>query len=142
MTRIISLFLLSLVVLSSCDKNNPNNAEPTIKELITSGVWLIDHVDIDGVDYTSSFEGMTLKVGEGYYESTNGNYPWLDTDTWDFIDDTYRLVIRGDGIEVQVINISAKNLTLGLIWNDPVYTIGGRESSVLGEHVFLFKKSN
>lgn len=139
MKRVIFL-LIPLLISFGCSKDNPNVARKKIVNILTDDIWKIEKVFINNEDRTILFDGMELTLFDGSYTSINGNYAWEDSGTWEFSNDNYEMIIRNDGIEVTIVNVSAANLTLQLYWDETTYTIGGRRESLKGNHLFYFRK--
>lgn len=135
---IISIFLLSfLTYLTACKKEDPS-PQDKVKTNLVGPIWKIKTVSVDGVDYTSSYSGMTIVFTETTYNTTKGGVVWPASGTWQFISTDDTKIIRNDGLEVTV-SVTSTQLDLLLFWPTTSYG-GGRSNSVKGNHVFTFTK--
>jgi len=131
------LAIFALVGLSDCKKKDPS-PQDGIKSQLVGPIWKIKTVLVDGVDYTSSYAGMTIIFRETTYNTTNGGVVWPASGTWSFNAADGTKIIRDDGVEVTVA-VTAAQLDLLLFW--PTSTFGGgRSNSVKGNHTFTFTK--
>jgi len=86
----------------------------------------------DNYDVTSQFSGFTLTIGEYTYITQNSiASAWPTSGTWQFVNDNPNLVVREDGVEIDVA-IANNQLTLSFT----VSGIGGRVSGIDGNYVF------
>ena len=130
--------LSSLFTISGCKPDDPSDNEVAKKKL-TSGVWKISQVTVDGVDQISLFTGMTLKFNPTHYFTTDGVPVWAPSGTWTFADNTGKLLTREDGIQLTVTSLTESELIFTMPWDKTTYS-GGRERSVPGPHTFRFGK--
>lgn len=133
--------VVSFLFLVGCDKPGPTPAvseSDRVTGLMTSGIWKVNSVTIDGVA-DNSFAAMTLSFTKTAYTTTKGGVVWPAAGTWSFTDATAKKIKRDDGIEVAIDAISSTAMTLSLTWNKTTLG-GGRLNSVQGKHVFIFKK--
>jgi len=135
---VISLSLLCLLLhTTACKKKDPS-PQDVVKTNLVGPIWKIKTVTVDGVDYTSSYLGMTIVFTETSYTTTNGGVVWPSPGMWQFNSNDGSKMIRNDGKEVS-ISVTASQLDLSLFWPTTTYT-GGRSSSVKGSHKFTFTK--
>ena len=143
MTKILKsvvAMLVMIMIIASCGgSDDPTQLETDrVRALLASGTWKIQNVKVDNVDKTSSFTGLQLTFTQTAYTSTNGNIVWPATGTWAFTSDEATAFTRGDGVIVNIDQVSGSNLVLSLNWDG---TLGaGRTSSVDGKHTFTFSK--
>lgn len=136
------VFVLLVTNLPGC-KDEDNNQEPSQQDVVTanlsSGIWKVQSVTVDGTDKTSIYSGLTLTFTSGSFATTNGGPVWPATGTWTFTDNTATTIKRNDGLEIQLQEVNISSLKLGLVW--ATNTLGsGRSESVKGQHVFTFGK--
>jgi hypothetical protein len=128
-----------LITLSGCTPPEEKVDTDRVANLLTSSAWTIESVTVDGVDRTSSHEGMTVKFTGTRFTSTNGGRIWPASGIWTFADDSGTVIVRGDDIEITIQEINETRLVLSFTWTET--TLGaGRVSSTEGEHVFTFTK--
>lgn len=141
LTIFLSVLLFSkLLLLSGCSSGGDDpspSRQDEVRSVLTSGTWKIQLVMVDGVDKTSIYEELTLEFSSSSYTATNGMPVWPPNGTWSFTNDQATAFIRGDGVEVEILEATNSSLKLGLTWNDTTLG-GGRISSVSGDHVFSF----
>ena len=137
---LVSIAMLATITqLTSCGKSDPApSAQEQVKAKLTSALWKIQSVMVDGVDKTSLYTGLTLQFTATAYNSTNGKPVWPTSGTWSFTSTDATTIKRDDGIEITVAATDS-SLTLTLNW--PTTTLGGgRAASVKGVNVFTFVK--
>ncbi len=131
-----ALLIVSLVLLGSCEKGS-GAVTPDEAALLKSGTWKVKTVTVDGVDKLSLFTGLTITYSATSFNATNGEPVWPASGTWNLnLDGT--IITRGDGLNVAIENISETSLGLSLAWSKT--TFGSRTVSVVGKHVFTFRK--
>jgi|SRR5687768_12352817 len=137
----ITIFVIVFIAtftFGGCNKND-DPASVKTKNLLTSGVWKISKVTVDGVDKTDEFEGFTLQFTDDTFTSVHGNVVWPASDTWGFTDNTAKVFQRGDEVTVTIQTISSTKLVLALVWSKT--TLGsGRSASISGDYVLEFTK--
>lgn len=124
-----------MLTTSGCKKSEPvNNAEITRGQL-TGTQWKLKSATIDDADHTISFAGFTLSFTSATYSTTNGGAVWPASGTWQFNDDTGRVITLSDIGDVEIVLIS--NSALVLRFNHDNSTFGpGRTNSISGVHRF------
>jgi hypothetical protein len=137
---ILTLFVLSSLFIVSCSKHDKTGAEQSTSTLTgaSGSVWTVSSVMVDNVDKTSMYQGMTLSFTATTYSTTNGKVVWPASGTWSFAASDGKVIVRDDGVNVTVSQISNTNLVLELDWAKT--TFGGRVSSVTGHHIFSFTR--
>jgi hypothetical protein len=128
----------SLSIISGCKPDDPSATQVAQKKL-TSGVWQINQVTVDGADQTPLFTGMTLQFTAQNYSTTNGDPVWATSGTWSFSDKTGKLITRDDGIQLTITSLTKTELIFTMPWNETTYG-GGRKRSLEGAHTFRFSK--
>ena len=97
----------------------------------------MERVTIDGADQTNLYAGLTLHFTTTDFTTTNGGTVWPASGQWEFADETGKVVIRSDDIEITIQDIQVNQLVFAFHW--PTTTFGpGRLSSIEGQHVFTF----
>jgi len=131
----LAIVAISLLI-NACGSDKESEKDRT-NRLLKSTTWKLNRVTIDGVDKTNDYTGMTLKISDGTYTSTNGEPVWPASGTWKLIDNT---TAERDGSEAVHINgVTETSLTLSLDWQKT--TLGeGRLSSIKGAYSFEFIK--
>lgn len=131
--------IVMLLLIQSCKEVDPTpKATDQVSELLKANTWKMQSVLVDGVDKTSVYAGLTLSFTATNYTSTKGGAVWPATGTWSFADDTGKLINRNDGVLITVEEINATKLSLKLNWAKTI--LGGRTTSVAGNHTFVFGK--
>ena len=139
-----SVLLLLLLTLVSCGEESLTKEEQVTQLLIgksgtAAKVWKMQSVDVDGVDQTSIYSGLTIQFSEGQFTATNGGGIWPASGTWTFSSTDASIIKRDDGTEIEV-TVTETTLTLKMSWTKT--TLGpGRLRSVSGHHVFNFAKA-
>jgi hypothetical protein len=135
-----SLLIISVALLSqSCKKDDPKSESDRVQELLAANTWQLQEVTIDNAEEEVLFAGMTLQFTNTTYTTTNGGVVWPATGTWEFKDASAKTILRSDGLEIAITEITATSLKLSLVWTED--TIGeGRVGSIAGDHVFSFVK--
>lgn len=97
----IRIAAMMVIVAMGCkeDDSVPNQE---IEDLLRAHVWLEDYTKIDGV-FSELYEGMTLAFGSTTYTTTNGKSLWKSSVTWEFKDKNHRMIIRDDGLEIDIV---------------------------------------
>jgi hypothetical protein len=133
----IVLLVCSIILFASCDKeDNPTVQETQLKKL-EAKTWSVQSVQIDGVDHTSLFQGMTLTITKNSFTSTNGGSVWPSSGTWGFTDEQASAILRNDNTTITIESISESQLRLSLNWSETTFG-PGRKKSISGSHVFDF----
>jgi hypothetical protein len=122
-----------------CDKTTVKSEAEKVGDLLKANTWKIQSVQVDGVDQTKLFDGLTLSFGEGTYTAANGQQVWPASGTWKWVDNTGKSFTRQDNVVVSVASASATGLVLGLSWSQ-TSLVGGRANSIAGNHTFVFAK--
>jgi hypothetical protein len=134
--------LVFLLPLQGChDSNDPTPEEKYLTRLSTS--WIIDDVTVDDREVTGAFAGMELTVNTKKKFTVKNPVPpiWPADGSFTLLpvsgSSAYSLV-RADGIDVTVIDLTETNLTLQLQYVAP--DTGGRVKSISGIYEFHFVK--
>jgi hypothetical protein len=135
----IAITVSSLLLLSGCKSDDPQPETDRVKVLLIANAWRIQTVTVDGTDQTALFTGLTLSFTNTNYSTTNGGVVWPASGTWNFTDDTAQKVLRNDGQEITVTEVTPTNLKLSLTRTTGTLSTG-RVSSIAGNHVFSFIK--
>ncbi len=138
-TLFVAISVSGLVLFSGCKKDDPQPETDRVKGLLLANAWRIQTVSIDDTDQTTLFTGLTLSFTNTNYSTTNGGVVWPASGTWSFSDNTGKKILRSDGQEITVTEVTATNLELSLTRAKGTLALG-RVSSVAGNHVFTFIK--
>lgn len=139
MTLLSIVVIILMVFIQSCKTDDPTISEvDRVSTLLKGNSWKMQSVSVGGIDKTSSFAGLTLTFSTGTYTSTNGGLIWPSSGTWTFADETGKIITRNDGVVINLEEISETKLSLKLNWAKT--TLGGRTTSVAGNHIFVFGK--
>lgn len=131
--------LLAAALFAGCKGDDPQPETQRVQKLLSSGTWQTDQVWVDETDQTSFFTGLTLSFTKDTYSTTNGKAVWPASGTWEFADDSADKIIRDDGIEVTVLEVTKTSLKLSL--TNPTRVIGSAKANGLaGAHEFHFVK--
>ena len=135
------LFASVLLFASGCSKSDPTPAAETDAmkntKLLTTGTWNVQTVQVDGMDKTIVYKDLKLTFTSTGFTSIGGGSVWPTTGTWKFTDDTGKVITRGDGLAINVNEISTTKLVVSLAWSKTTLG-GGRIESIAGSHVFTF----
>jgi hypothetical protein len=136
----IIIVLGSLFTVVSCgnDDASPSESE-RITTLLTSGVWKIQSLTVDGATHDELFPNLTLTFTKGTLTTANGNGVWPASATWTFNDQAATSFKRADGVDVSITEISETQMVLSLTWNKTTLK-AGKENSLSGLNVFTFGK--
>jgi hypothetical protein len=136
------VLVATVITFNACDGGGEDVVDPRQKntELITSGTWNISTVMVDGLNKTDLFTGFTIQfASDGTYTTTNGLPVWQPAGTWSFINNEGTLILRDDGREITIDNISSPTLQISMNWDKTIFG-SGRASAISGDHVFTFTK--
>ena len=116
---------------------SPSVLDETRAKLIANH-WKIQDVNVDGVDQTSIYKGITIQFGESSFATTNGGAVWPSSGTWTFITDDGNFIKRDDGVKIK-LEVTEASLKLTLLWMKTTFGTG-RQNSVKGINTFTFVK--
>lgn len=132
-------FFAYLLPLTGCKNDDGKLETDRVRKLLTANPWSMQSVIVDGTDKTSSHTGLTLNFANAQYTTTHGGVVWPASGIWTFADDTGKIIVRSDDVEMTIEEITTDKLVLTFTWTET--TLGpGRLSSTSGEHVFTFVK--
>ena len=131
-----SSFILVLLVLMSMGSCKKKAVKPDVAGMLKTGTWKVKTVTVNGVDQLSLFTGFSLSYSATSFSATNGAPVWPATGTWT-LNSEGTIITRGDGLAVNIDNITSTSLGLSLSWGKTTLG-GGRSTSVAGSHVFTF----
>jgi hypothetical protein len=124
-------FVASILFLAGCKSSS--DPQP---DLLTKKTWTVSTVTVDGVDKTSVFANMTLNFSDKTFTTTKGGAAWPASDSWSYASGSTTVIVRGDGTQLTIEELTATKLKLSFNWAKT--TLGGRTSSVGGQNVFTF----
>lgn len=133
--------LVACLFLIACGNDDPTEATPAeqVSALLVASEWRMQSVQVDGIDKSDVYSGLTLQFTANGFTSAAGQAIWPASGTWSFTDDAATKFKRDDGLEITISSITATQLDLELSWTET--TLGsGRVSSVGGKHRFVFVK--
>src|SRR5260221_9985382 len=132
------VFVMVASLLGCGKKNTPSPAQVNTNILSSHG-WMLQSLQVDNVDKTSLYTGMTLSFTATNYTTTKGAPVWVASGTWAFSGNDGKIITRDDQIDVSIDQIADSQLVLSLTWNKT--TLGaGRQASVSGKHVYTLVK--
>jgi hypothetical protein len=136
--RILGVAIFAgLLALAGCKNDEAPLETDRVKKMLTANTWTIQQVTVDGTDRTASFAELTLNFTSTHYATTHGGPVWPASDIWTFADNTGKVIVRGDDVEVTIQEISSTKLIVAFTWMSTTFG-PGRLSSTSGEHVFTF----
>lgn len=130
------LCLTFMILFTACSEEEPAPSDAVLSKL-KSKTWKISSVQVDGVDQTTLFAGMTLTFTVKDYQVNPANEIWPASGTWQFSDKEGTVIKRNDGMEITVAEITETSLKLSLQWSKNTFG-AGRAASVSGQHLFTF----
>jgi hypothetical protein len=150
-----SVAISALTLLYSCGGSEPE-PEPTAAEAavinLTNSAWKVNSVTIDGVDKTSMFTNLSITFTptsttngkpsslNGSFTAVNGGLVWPASGTWSFPNTADgNNVLRGDGVSLQLTELTATTLKISLAWSKTTFGTG-RSAGLKGQHVFTMGK--
>lgn len=139
-TALLGMALMCLLMAQGCKKkDDPIPETSRVRSLLKANTWKMQAVTVDGTDQTTLYAGLTLNFTDTNYTTVKGGGVWPSSGGWTFTDDSAKTIKRSDGLEINMLEVTATSLKLGLIWSQG--TIGpGRVNSVSGNHQFTFTK--
>ena len=136
-TSLSAMILASILFIVACDSSTGPTAKEEATTLLTSSAWKMQSVSVDGTDQSTVYAGLAITFTATGFSTTKGGPVWPATGSWTFKDDTAKSIVRNDGIEVSLIEVTTSKLVLKLTWAKT--TIGpGRAASVGGQNTFTF----
>lgn len=119
----------------SCRKDTTATPSEVTGKQLSSGVWKVQSVMVDGTDKTNLFHGFTLQYSSTTFSSSNGTLVWPSSGTWNFKDETAKMIVRDDGLEMTIETVSNTKFTFSFVWTKTTYG-GGRSNSTSGVYSF------
>jgi len=116
----------------------PPSAQDGVKAKLTAGKWNMQTAQVDGVDKTATYSGLSVTFTSSGYTATNGKGLWAASGTWSFVDAEGKKIKREDGTEMAV-EVTDTSLKLSFNWTKATVG-GGRVESIAGQHVLSFTK--
>lgn len=134
-------FLVVVLAISSCGGDSPEPSETEAQKAtkLLIGTWTIQQVTVDGSDRSDIYKDLRITFSASSLSATNGGPVWPSTTSWDFTDDSGKTIVRGDGLNISVNELTNNRFVAALTWTKTTLN-GGRENSVSGQHVFTFTK--
>lgn len=149
--KILSVVILAnvlwvLLALQSCGGDGGGDPTPVEEtevqkatKLLTTGQWIVQSVTVDASDKSSVYSNLKLTLTATGFTAIGGNPVWPANGTWKFKDESAKVIDRGDGLSINLMEVTATKLVLSLTWSKTTVA-GGRTESVAGQHVFTFGK--
>src|SRR5262245_19902757 len=108
--------VVALLALMACGGDEPTKEEQVTQKLTggtgtSAKVWELQSVDVDGVDQTSVYTGLSIQFTDGHFTATNGGPIWPASGTWTFTTSEATIIKRDDGTEIEIVATETK-LTL------------------------------
>lgn len=124
------------LLLFSCEeKLTPNE---TTEKVLKSATWKLQSARIDGV-VSDLYDGLSLTFTKGAYTATDGGDIFGSSGTWSFSGKDGKVIVLGNGLEVQLDQISSTRIAISFFW-DKTVVISGRSASLEGDHEMVFGK--
>jgi len=143
LTAMVFFLCLFLVIYSCKDPVEPPVVDPPETERIGkllqgSGTpWGIQSVKVDDV-VLDLYKNLNVSfTADGKYTSTNGGKVWPASGTWQFKNDEAKAIIREDGLEITIDDITEKGLTISFTRAGGTEFEDGRNKAVGGRHVLV-----
>jgi len=137
-TRMLTVMflLIAFTWLSSCKKDDDpvDPRDLQIKRL--TATWNIESVTNDNIDVSGQFTGMTLTIDGLNFTTQNGGNPWPTHGTYTFKDNDLNTIIRSDGVEIALVEVTANTLILSFNYA----SINGRVQGITGGFIFSMIK--
>jgi len=134
--------MILFLQLAACGGGDPAPATPSaqdaVKSKLTSGKWNLQSAQVDGVDKTATYTGLSVTFSSSGYTTTNGKGLWPASGTWSFVDTEGKKIKREDGTEMTV-EVTDTSLKFSFNWTKASLG-GGRVESIQGQHVLSFTK--
>ena len=147
----ITLFA-AILVLTSCDKDDPEKSEEEVQLDKLRGTWTLASVVNDGVTRTDEYVDMTISISGTYTEGGAYNMssqadewpslsPWKASDTFRFNTSDINEIIRQSDLQAMDYTLSNSDaqLVIEFDYGGPGFS-NGRTASVAGSWVFTFTK--
>jgi hypothetical protein len=136
--HILYMILPFVVAVSSCDDDDKQtDTQHALSILLSGKPWTVESVDVDGTDKTSVYEDLQITFTENTFTTTGGGSVWPASGTWQFSDETAKIIKRGDDVLVTIDELADKKVALSLTSEET--TLGeGRGKGVAGDHTFTF----
>ena len=136
-TVFYGLLILVITLGYSCKKKDPQPDARTIQLSKISTTWNINKVVNDDLDVTDQYSGFTLTVNQLNYTTQNGGNPWPSSGTYDFKDGDLTTIIRNDGTEIKIEELTTSSLILSFNYAS---LSGGRTAGITGDFTFSLTK--
>ena len=134
----VMLLAISFIVsVQSCKDEVPETDR--VKGILKASTWKIQTVNVDAVDQTNVYKGLTLNFTDAGFSTTNGGVVWPASGTWKFSDSSAKTITRSDNLAITITEVTDTKLVLTLTWATTTLG-GGRIESVKGSNVFTFSK--
>ncbi len=140
------VLILTTSLIACKDDDDPSALEIETNKITDN--WVINGdaaaVTLDDYDVSGSFEGFEVVIKSDKTFETIGSPDadlWPTSGTWTFLKNSdgsfnFTKVIRNDGIEMQVMTITATQLILKFQFEAP--SVNGKSDGVSAEYVFKF----
>ena len=136
--RLLTVTVLFLVLTMSGCKKDELTPNAQTEQLLRAQVWELTETKIDGT-VSNRYDGLTLTFGSFIYSTTNGRSLWPASGTWEFVGEKGDKIIRDDGLEIDIVSVSAAQIVMSFFWDTTIYD-GGRSRSISGMHVMTFRR--
>ena len=130
------IFLFVCLLLFSCEEElTPNEST---EKILKTATWKLQSTKIDGVA-SNLYDGLSVTFTKGAYTTTSGGDIFGSSGTWAFVGTDGKVITLGNGLEVQLDQISSSGITISFFW-DKTIVVNGRAGSLKGDHEMVFGK--
>ena len=132
------MLIIAMVAFTfSCKKKTPEPDQKTIQLGKLSASWSLTQVMNDNLDVTDQYTGFTLTIDQLTYTTQQGGNPWPSSGTYDFKGDDLSVLVRNDGAELTIDELTSSTLILSFNYTS---LSGGRTAGVTGDFTFSLTK--
>lgn len=140
-------FVVMIALMTKCGGDN-NTTDPTTEAANKlAGTWTLNggYIKADGTDVSAEYTGLAITFTDTkdarVYLVQNGGYAFgnVSVDTWNFTDNTFTAIKRGQDETVMQYTITDDTLTLTFTVSDPLDE-SGRVQGMFGNFEVVLKK--
>ena len=130
--------LIACSLFQACKKEATLTPAQQVAAILTASPWKVQSVTVDGAS-SSLFTNFTITFGASTFTTVNGGEVWPSSSSWVFTDVNASAFTRGDGLTVQLTEVTSTSLKMRLTWSKNTFG-PGRVSSISGQHNFVMGK--
>ena len=131
---ILPVTLIGIMTLSSSCKNDDDVVDPITEKINElSANWQLGNVTNDNTNVSDQYSGFTLTIDNFNFKTQNGGNPWPNFGSYDFKDNDLSVIVRNDGIEMTIDELTTTFLVLSFRFNA---LPGGRVTGLTGNFTF------